>query len=114
MAVGSLTLVMLLTSPVCHLHYFCLALPLVMGIVAAAWDRNGSMRLGVGPTLLFAVFFIGSLLPSLPGLAVLRDLGLAGYAGLLLWLGGCVAIWKRGRIQPITPVHQDQLVTAAA
>src|SRR5262249_45426018 len=31
---GALLLLMALSSPVCHLHYFCFALPLVMGFLA--------------------------------------------------------------------------------
>ena len=33
---GALILVMLLLCPVCHLHYFSMAVPLVMGLLAAA------------------------------------------------------------------------------
>ena len=39
--VGTLLLIMLLLSPVCHTHYFALAVPLLMGLLALSWDRQG-------------------------------------------------------------------------
>lgn len=73
--IGGLTVVMLALSPVCHLHYFCLWLPLLMGLTAAR-------RLPAG---LVAVVFAAHVLPRLPGLEPLRDFGLAGLVGLLVW-----------------------------
>jgi hypothetical protein len=95
--VGGLVLNMLLLSPVCHLHYFCLALPLVMGLVATRWDRVEDPRLGLCWTLLMHVYLAANVLPNLPGLEVLRDLGLAMYAALLLWLVGCAMLLLQRR-----------------
>ena len=97
MVIGAFILVMVLTSPVCHVHYFCLALPLVMGMLAARWEQSGKPQLGLGMILLFTVYIAGNVLLSLPGLRVLRDLGLAGQANLLLWVVGCAMLWKRGK-----------------
>ena len=91
---GALTLVMVMVSPVCHLHYFCLALPLVMGLIGHEWEARGSMRPGVGLTVLLAVNFIVNALPHLPDTDLTRDLGLAAYATLLLWLAAVVGLWR--------------------
>jgi hypothetical protein len=82
---GALILVMLLLCPVCHLHYFCFSIPLIIGLVAVAWERRPAPQLGLGLTLLLAANFIGNALPVIPGLELLRDLGIAMYAALLLW-----------------------------
>ena len=44
---------MLLLCPVCHLHYFCLAVPLVAGLLAARWERRPAPTLGPGLAVLF-------------------------------------------------------------
>src|SRR5262249_13116548 len=36
---GLLVILMMLLSPVCHLHYFCLSIPLVMGLIVTVWQR---------------------------------------------------------------------------
>jgi hypothetical protein len=91
---GALTLVMVMVSPVCHLHYFCLALPLVMGLLARDWEARGSMRPGAGLVALLAVNFVINALTHLPDTDLTRDLGLAGYTTLLLWLAAVVVLWR--------------------
>jgi hypothetical protein len=96
---GALTIVMLLLSPVCHLHYFSLSVPLVLGLVAASGlprRRSGRLR-GVALGALLAVNVVANALPRVPGLEALRQLGLAGYAALLLWAIGCVVVWRSSR-----------------
>jgi hypothetical protein len=89
---GCLTVIMVLLNPVCHLHYFCLLLPLVVGILAAS-RGSGSVW---GWALLFLLYVVANVLPHFPGLEVLRDVGLAMYAALALWLVGVVLL-VRGR-----------------
>jgi hypothetical protein len=86
---GSLVVLMLLLSPVCHLHYFSLSVPLVMGLIAAPGRLHGR-----GLWVLLAFNVVANALPRLPGLEVLRDLGLASYAALALWAAGCVVLWR--------------------
>jgi hypothetical protein len=90
--VGSLALVMILMSPVCHTHYFVLSLPLVMGLIAWQWERTGRAELGFPVAALIAVQVVGNTLPLLPATEVLKDVGLATYAALSLWLLACVAV----------------------
>jgi hypothetical protein len=94
---GAVSMVMLLLSPVCHMHYFCLAVPLVMALVSRALDRTRpSPRLiGVGLTAFLCANVAANALPHLPGLMPLRDMGLAMYAGLILWGLGCLALWRQ-------------------
>jgi hypothetical protein len=95
--VGGLVLVMLMVSPVCHLHYFCLSMLPVMALLAAAWEGKDCPHLGNGFLAVGAFNVVANSLPHFPGLEPLRDGGLALSAGLLLWLLACVALWKRGR-----------------
>jgi hypothetical protein len=99
--VATLIVLMLLVSPVCHLHYFSLSAPLVMALTAAS--RRWTRSLALWGLLIVNV--VANALPRWPGLEVLRDVGLAGYAGLLLWALGCVVLWRSSR-QPAPAVEQ--------
>ena len=49
LGLGALVILMLLSSPVCHIHYFTLAVPLVMGLMVASWEKQRAedgVRLG--------------------------------------------------------------------
>jgi hypothetical protein len=85
---GALVIVMLLSSPICHQHYFCLAIPLVMGL---------TQRSGLSKRALAAVFAFDLLvcsLPILPPLEILRDVGSSMYGNLALWGVGVGALWR--------------------
>jgi hypothetical protein len=94
---GALTLIMILVSPVCHTHYFTLAVPAVLGLLALAWERYpGDLPqgggLGAGVFAILALQVLGNALPLLPDLVLLKDGGLAALAALALWLAACVAV----------------------
>ena len=44
--------------------------------------------------IFFAAVFVAHTLPHIPGLEVLRDLGLAMYAALSWWAAACFMIYK--------------------
>jgi Glycosyltransferase family 87 len=96
---GQLMIVMVLISPVCHLAYFVLEMPLIMAVVDKAWipaltggaESRGKVRL-LGA--FFVAVFVAHTLPHLPGLEVLRDLGLAMYAALLWWAAAWFMVCK--------------------
>jgi hypothetical protein len=111
---GSLVVLMILLSPVCHLHYFCLAVPLVMGLIAADWERRETLALGMGLLLVLACEVVGNTLPHFPVMQRLRDDGLASCATLLLWLAGCVVVRKRGRLPQEVSPGQPAVSGAAA
>lgn len=109
---GMLVLDMLLLSPVCHLHYFCLSLPLVAGLIAIRMqDQAGGTEMRWLP-FLFAFNVIANTLPHFPGLEPVRDLGLAMYAALTLWLAGA-AVLIGTRRQAARMTHTSEVSAAA-
>jgi hypothetical protein len=82
---GALVLDMLLLCPVCHLHYFSMALPLVVGLLAWNWEHRPAPRLGWPVACVLAGNVAFNVLPNLPSLRPLRDMGFAIYGALLLW-----------------------------
>jgi hypothetical protein len=108
---GSLVMLMLLLSPVCHLHYFCLAIPLVMGLLALDQQSGAILRLSSPMKVLLLLNLLANALPRIPGLDVLRDLGIAGHAGLVLTLVGIAVLWKqfpRGRLPVVDGVDASR------
>jgi len=109
---GMLVLVTILLSPVCHLHYFCLMLPLLLGMIACLWQRRS--RLGISWLGMFLLLVVALAVPHLPGCELLRDIGVATYGSLVVWLGGiCVLIAERRR-QTMRIAAQSEGFTAAA
>jgi alpha-1,2-mannosyltransferase len=99
---GALVTVMLLLAPVCHPHYLCHWLPLVMALLA--WDLERRQNRSIGPALvlLFAANVLSNVLTSV--FVPLREFGLATGAGLALWGTALVALWcwqPDGRTQPV-------------
>jgi len=95
LAAGGLILVMLAASPVCHLHYFCLAAPLVMGLLASAWENAAAPDLPRRLAALLAFNAFCMTIPHFPGMEVLRDMGVATYGSMALWLAGCQGLARR-------------------
>lgn len=94
---GALVINMLLLSPVCHLHYFSLCALVVMGLIAAQWERQCNLVLGKGLILILAVNVICYVPPNIPSLLILRDLAITIYPTLMLWAAGTFILWKRSR-----------------
>jgi hypothetical protein len=93
---GALTLVMLFVSPISHMHYQTLCVPLVMGLLAI-YPPRGALRWG---WIVLGFLFVGAhVLPHLPGITELRDFGLAMYVGLLFWALAIIAL-RRTRKSP--------------
>lgn len=94
---SALLIVMIPISPISHTHYFVFALPMVMALTAAAWEKNPFPQIGRGYTLLFAAHILMNVLSMLPGLELLKDLGLSLYGALILWAAGLMALRRRLR-----------------
>lgn len=92
---GVLAVNMLLISPVCHLHYFSLLLPLVMALAAHRWQEHVGVSLGPGLLGLLIVNGIANVLPQLPEVQLFRHCGSAMYGSLLIWLMGVAVLWRR-------------------
>ncbi len=98
---GALILVMLLSSPICHQHYFCLALPFVMGVVQSSGLTDWSRGWGTPAWRILAGVFLFDVLvctlPILPPLEILRDLCSSLYGNLAVWGAGVWALWMKSR-----------------
>lgn len=92
---GLLVLNMLLISPVCHLHYYSLLLPLVTALVANRWQERKDLSLGSWLWGVLIVHGIAEFLPQLPNANLLRDCGSAMYGSLVMWLLGVVVLRRR-------------------
>ncbi len=93
---AALIVIMLPISPICHVHYFIFAIPLVMALLADAWERHPLPKIGPGYATLFCGVIAADLLVSLPFThGWLRDFGLPLYTNLALWLAGIVILQKR-------------------
>jgi hypothetical protein len=88
--IGGLIIVMLLVSPICHLHYFCLCIPAIMGMLAASWSADIPSRSGL--VLAIGSFALAMVPPNLPGFEMLRDVGLATSGALVLWMVACLSL----------------------
>jgi Glycosyltransferase family 87 len=104
---GALTLVMLFTSPISHMHYHCLCLPLVMGLLVL-WPPSGWQLWAWWG--LAGIFFAAHTLPHVPALSELRDFGMPMWTGLLLWL---FAVLTLAANRPQVAADKDHLRLAA-
>jgi hypothetical protein len=94
---GSLFLLMILASPVGHLHYFSLLVPLVMGTLALVWQRPRGPLVETGWRLFLGLVTLAMVIPHLPGMELTRDIGLASYAALALWVAALSLVHARQR-----------------
>jgi hypothetical protein len=98
---GALVIVMLLSSPICHQHYFCLALPLVMGLIQQSglceWSGGWGMRAWRSLVGVFLFDVVVNTLPIFPPLEVLRDVCSSLYGNLAVWGVGVGTLWATSR-----------------
>ncbi|MGC9258873.1 MAG: glycosyltransferase family 87 protein [Phycisphaerae bacterium] len=105
---GVLITVMMPIVPICHPHYYCMVLPLVMALLAARWERDRRLPLGgpLGWVLLF--FTVSHILTVLPAFHILRGLGLVTYSALTLWAAGLVVMWHWKTPQELAPASATE------
>src|SRR5262249_33841103 len=92
LAWGALALAMLFASPISHLHYFCLCLPLVMALLILAPPRGRALWAW---TPLSVLFVAGNIFAHGPEWFVLRDVGLVMYGGLMCWAAAMAVLLRR-------------------
>jgi alpha-1,2-mannosyltransferase len=102
--VSCLMVLMVLSSPVSHLHYFSLLVPLAMGLMVAG--RGAGVYPGRKWAWLFAAVIASGALPLLPGLGALRDLGMASFGALALWSAGLLTM-RRSAAEISVADHLD-------
>lgn len=82
---GALVVLMTIFSPVCHSHYLLFAVPIVMALLANAWQHETSVALPWHLPLLFVIFFATMAIAYLPGLEILKDRCASLFAILPFW-----------------------------
>jgi hypothetical protein len=97
---AALIVLMAILSPICHLHYFIFCLPLVATLIAHSWERHTSLHLRPVLVVILAIFIVMNIVPSLPGLARLKDLCVNMFSALPLWGAGVVQLWRWAAPQP--------------
>lgn len=109
---GSLCAVMMLTTPVSHMHYYAFVLPLVCGL----WLRGLSLRPGAltadaRTTAALAAWALVTAVPLFPGPVFerLRESGVGAAATIGLWALGLATIARR----PVAVVESLPLRRAA-
>jgi hypothetical protein len=100
---GGLIVVMLPMSPVCHIHYFIFAMPLVMGLLAAMCERTPFPQFEPRYALLFGANIALNVLPALPGFQSWKDYGVTLLATFLLWGAGIFELARRQEALKIVP-----------
>lgn len=102
-ALGVLSAVMIMASPVCHIHYFGFLLPLVSWLTALAIRRDAQLRMPVW-AIAIGVAYTGvhavTRLPA-PAFTFLLVNGLMLWLGAALWLYACLRL-RAERLSPVS------------
>jgi len=88
---SSLIVVMLLVSPMAHLHYYCLTLPLVLALLHRAWEGQSGLWPGKKLAFMLALHVAGGAFPLIFG--QYRNLGFAPLTTLPLWAAAVRSLW---------------------
>ena len=88
-----LVMVMVMVCPVCHLHYFIVAMPLFM-IVRARMETKSDWRGYRFWVVLTWAFILALSIPMIPSVLILRDVGVPLAGAFACWVAGLVALWK--------------------
>jgi len=95
---GCLCAVMMLTTPVSHMHYYAFVLPLVCGLwLRGLGERPGALSAGARTTAALAAWAVVTAVPLFPGPVFdrLRESGLGAAATIGLWGLGLATIARR-------------------
>lgn len=113
---GCLCAVMMLVTPVSHMHYYAFVLP----AVAALWLKGLAVRPGgatadARTTAVLAAWAVATALPLFPGSAfeLLRECGLGAAATVGLWAVGLRSIGWKPATEPL-PIPAPEPVRRAA
>jgi hypothetical protein len=94
--IGNLMQVMILASPVCHHHYFCMCLPAMLLLIGLEMHQHQGSRFGYGMLVLILAELATGILPKMPGLEKLRDAGVSMQGALILWGASLFVMSKLG------------------
>jgi hypothetical protein len=104
---AGLVLLMTIYSPVCHSHYLLFCVPIVMSLLAQAWQFQTSTRLPLWLTACFIVLNVTMAVAYLPGLEILKDRCAALFATLPLWTIPVVQMWRGISTNPVAEMSRD-------
>jgi hypothetical protein len=104
---AGLILLMTIFSPVCHSHYLLFCLPIVMCLLAHAWQNHPTIHVPWLLTTCFIAFNVTMAVAYLPGLEILKDRCAALFATLPLWGIPVVQMWRSGWVVSAIPARQQ-------
>ena len=90
---AGLILLMTIFSPVCHSHYLLFCVPIVMSLLAHAWQNTDTTHMPWSFRAMFAVFVVTMAVAYLPGMEILKDRCAAMFATLPLWALPVAQLW---------------------
>jgi hypothetical protein len=82
-------------------------------LTLAEWEKRSDLRLSVGISLLLGINLVANALPNFIGLELFRDLGLAMYAAIWLWLSGVGLLCRRQQPESVTGTQSAWVQQAA-
>lgn len=109
---GTLLLLMVIFSPISHVHYFTFCLPLVMSLLFRRWEHGSTLRVGWPLGLALTWFVLATGLPSLPELEVLKDMRVPLLGALPLWAFGVLDRWRTASTAQSAPAEPPQRAAA--
>ncbi|HEV3439395.1 MAG TPA: glycosyltransferase family 87 protein [Gemmata sp.] len=112
---GCLLLVMVLASPVSHVHHYAMALPAICGLwLKGLADRPGAAWPAPWVLIPLLIWCVGTGLPLFPGpvFVQMREFGIGTSATVILWFAGvCTLAFHRQRTSESRP-SPDPVVIA--
>jgi hypothetical protein len=109
---GTLLLLMVIFSPISHVHYFTFCLPLAMSLLFRRWEYGATLRTGWPLGLALTWFVLATGLPSLPELEVLKDMRVPLLGALPLWAFGVADRWRISSTPQSAPAEPLQRAAA--
>jgi len=107
-----LILLMTIFSPVCHSHYLLFCLPIVMSLLAQAWQFQPTIRVPRLLAICFIVFNVTMAVAYLPGLEILKDRCAALFPTLPLWGIPVAQLWRGTSVIAIGATGQESRTAA--
>jgi alpha-1,2-mannosyltransferase len=95
LTVSALCILMILASPISHVHYFVMAIPALLGLFVVY--RHGAVYPSGAGLAVMLIFALATSIPLLPHFETFGDLGLASAAALLCW---AMALANVDRLSP--------------
>jgi hypothetical protein len=113
---GCLLLVMVLTSPVSHIHHYAMALPAICGLwLKGLADRPGEAWPSIWVSIPLIFWCVGTGLPLFPGELFLqmREFGLGTGSTVVVWLVAVIALELQRRRIVVGESEQKDFSTSA-